>query len=507
MKDLIELLLAEKKLTKLKAEDVKRRWAGSFKIEMPLSSEVLKVAKKMNLSKANYERLVQALVTKPTRTLSGVAIIAVAAKPAACPGKCVYCPRGADAPQSYTGHEPAIMRALSCDYDPCEQVKLRLKQLRAVGHSVDKCELIIMGGTFPAFSLKYKKWFVKRCYDGFNKQTSKSLKNAQRLNETSKNRVVGLTIETRPDWVFPERFLEYGCTRVELGIQSVYDSILKKVKRGHSVKTTVDAVAQLKEHGFKILYQVMLGLPGSSLRKDIQMFKKLFGDKRFKPDMLKIYPTLVVRGSELYDLWKAGKYKPIDEAYVMAVLEAVYKMAPKWVRIHRVQRDIPSDYIEAGPVRSNLRQELVQKWDKLKKRSNEIRFREVGQVYRRLGKRPENEQISVQKYKASGGEEYFISVEDKKQNILLGFCRLRITVCTKAFVRELHVYGETLPLGSKKGAIQHAGRGKKLLARAEELARKHRCESINVISGVGVREYYRRLGYGLKNGYMVRKLK
>ena len=503
MKELIKLLLAEKNLTKDKAEEIKRKWASKKGIPMPLSSEVLKVAKS-SCADAEFEQIRRALVTKPTRTLSGVAVIAVAAKPAKCPGECLYCPKGKNAPKSYTGFEPAIMRARANKFDPYKQVKNRLEQLQAVGHSTDKCELIIMGGTFPAFGLPYKKRFVKRCFDAFNGQSSRGLKAAQKANETAKNRVVGLTIETRPDWVFPEQFLGLGCTRVELGIQSICDDVLEKIKRGHSIKNSVDAIRKLKEHGFKILYQVMLGLPGSSLKKDIAMFKTLFSDERFMPDMLKIYPTLVVKGSELYNMWKRGDYKPIDEAYVMKVLDAVYEMCPSWVRIHRVQRDIPSEHIEAGPIKSNLRQEINKKWDKAGKQSQEIRFREAGHVRQRRGKTPENGQISVQKYKSSGGEEYFIAAEDKKQNILLGFCRLRIAVCKKAFVRELHVYGETLPLGSKKSAVtQHKGWGKQLLQRAEELAKGR---ELFIISGVGVREYYRKLSYVYKDGYMWKKL-
>jgi len=505
MKDLIKRLLASKKLTKEKAEEIKRLWASAKGIEMPLSSEVLKLARSICRG-AEFEKLRRALLTKPTRTLSGVAVVAVAAEPKACPGKCLYCPRGKDSPQSYTGFEPAIMRAKANKYDPYKQVKNRLAQLQATGHPTEKCELIIMGGTFPSFEWKCQEWFVKRCFDAFNGKTSKNLAAAHRLNEHATNRVIGLTLETRPDFVYPKKFLELGCTRVELGIQTVYESILKRVKRGHTVKDSVAAIRKLKENGYKILYQVMLGLPGSNLKKDIAMFEKLFSHDDYRPDMLKIYPTLVVKGSKLYDLWKKGEYKPIDEEYVMKVLDKVYSMCPKWVRIHRVQRDIPREYIEAGPVKSNLRQEINRKWDRENKTSMEIRFREAGQMYRRRGILPENEQILVENYKSSGGEEYFISVEDKKQNILLGFCRLRIAVSKKAFVRELHVYGETLPLGSKKGKVQHRGWGKKLLKRAEEIAKQRQCDSINVISGVGVRAYYANLGYSFKEGYMWKKL-
>lgn len=493
MKPLIKLLTKEQKLTKNKVEKIKKAWARKYKRDLlPLNSEIL-----AGCSKSQRAKLRKVLTTKPTRTLSGVSVVAIMAKPAPCPGSCIYCPKGDEAPQSYTGYEPAAMRARANQYNPYKQVTNRLNQLSSVGHSVEKNELIIMGGTFPSLPWGYQRTFVKKAFDGFNIFKSKSLEEAQKINETAERRVVGLTIETRPDFIYPKRFLELGCTRVELGIQSTDDKILKEVNRNHTIKTTAEATKNLKDSAFKILYHVMPGLPGSTFKSDADMFKTLFTDERFKPDMLKIYPCLIIQGTKLYDLWKAGKYKAIDEEYMLRLLKRVYKLCPKWVRIMRIQRDIPARFIKAGPLKSNLR-EIVMKDIPF---SDEIRFREAGQVYLRKGELPDKIEILIEKYKASGGAEYFISAEDVEKDILLGFCRLRI-INKKAFVRELHVYGESLPIG-KEGKMQHAGWGRKLLGAAEVLAKN--CKELKVISGVGVREYYKKLGYKLKDYYMCKK--
>ncbi len=493
MKNLIKELLSEENLTKAKVEGIKKKWAKKHNFRrIPLNSEIWQ-----KCSKKEKEKLRKVLVTKPTRTISGVSVIAAMIKPSKCPGKCVYCPQGKEAPKSYTGYEPAAMRARLNKFNAYEQVKNRLNQLKAVGHNTDKNELIVMGGTLPAMPWKYQKDFVKECFEGFNGKKSKSLEAAQKINETAENRVIGLTIETRPDFVYPKKFLELGATRVEIGVQTVYDRIFRKVQRGHGTREVKKATKNLKENCFKVLYHLMPGLPESSFKKDVAMFKKIFCNPDYKPDMIKIYPTLVIKGTELYDWWKSGKYKPIDEEYMKNLLKKVYKMAPKWVRIMRVQRDIPARFIEAGPVKSNLREIVMQEI----KSSKEIRFREAGHAYSRERKVPEKVEILVEKYRASKGKEYFISAEDVKKDILLGFCRLRISKRKEAMVRELHVYGTSAQIG-KAGKVQHHGIGKKLMVRAEEIAREKGKKEIIVISGIGVREYYKKLGYKLKDRYM-----
>jgi len=516
MKNLIQSLLKEKNLNKRRVEYLKRNWVRKNKIsKLPLNSEILG-----NCTKDESKKLKSVLLTKPTRTLSGVSIIAIMPKPMGCPGNCTYCPTSKNAPKSYTGFEPSSLRAIRNKYNPYKTVTNRLTQLQKIGHDTSKNEVIVQGGTFPALPWKYQKEYIRGAFDGFNGKVSKTLAEAQKLNETTKNRVVGLTIETRPDWVFPKKFLELGCTRVEMGLQNTDDKILKKVNRGHTVKQFTDSVAELKSHAFKVLYHIMPGLPGSTFKSDLKMFKELFDDERFRPDMMKIYPTLVLKNTKLYKEWKAGEYKPINEEYMEKLLTEVMKMCPKWCRIMRVQRDIPAQFIEAGPVKSNIR-EIV---DKSLDKSKEIRFREVGHVYQRTGKLPKKVEILEENYKASGGTEYFISAEDVEQDILLGFCRLRIqndfggarrsragevdggTGPSPAMIRELHVYGSVVPIGKYGDEVQHKGLGRKLMARAEEIAKKSGKKEIIVISGVGVREYYKMLGYEFKDWYMWKSL-
>jgi len=425
------------------------------------------------------------LRTKPVRSLSGVSVIAVMSKPQDCPhGRCTVCPRGNGAPQSYTGFEPAAMRAMRNNFDPAAQVANRLEQYLATGHEPQKVELIVMGGTFLSFEKRYQKWFVERCISAMNAYPrapkSSTLGEAQRRNEAAKIRCVGMTFETRPDWCDPGWMLSLGCTRVELGVQTLDDDILIKIKRGHTVQDSADATRRLKDSGLKVCYHMMLGLPGSTPEKDFGCFETLFSDERFRPDMLKIYPTLVCEGAEIYSMWKAGKYEPYSEEETIRLLKRIKRIVPEYVRIMRIQRDIPSNRIAAGLKRTNLRERL-----------GGCRCIRCRQAKGDVG----DYKIKVTSYSASGGEEHFISAEGKE---LYGFCRLR--ACGKNFVRELHVYGEETPIG-EKGSVQHRGIGKELLAKAEEVAGG----DVYVTSGIGAREYYRRLGYRRKGFYMLKK--
>ena len=496
MKQLIKQLLSKKGLTYTDINELKKRYADKYKSKLPLNSTILEAA-----TAEQRKKLVKFLKTKPTRTISGVSIIAIMTSPKPCPGRCIYCPQGDNAPKSYTGFEPAAMRAQLNNFDPYKQVQNRLWQLQSTGHDTSKNELIIMGGTFPSLPWAEQKKFVRDAFCGVNNKKSKTLLEAQKINETTANRVVGLTVETRGDFLFPKQFLELGCTRVELGVQSIYPEILKNVKRGYTVSKTASAIQELKDNCFKVLLHVMPGLPGSTFESDVKMFKTLFSDERFKPDMLKIYPTLVIKGTKLYDMWKTGDYKPVDEDYMIKLLKEVYKICPKYLRIMRVQRDIPAPYIESGPKKSNIRQMVLRDL----KTSKEIRFREAGHSQRLRKITPKKVEIVIEKYRASDGDEYFISAEDVKQDILLGFCRLRISKRKEAMIRELHVFGLVTPIG-KSGQIQHTGLGQQLLARAEQIAKEQGKKEIIVISGVGVREYYRKLGYQLKAGYMQKQV-
>lgn len=503
-----ELALSLLKLRNPSRDDIERlkvKWTGKYRTKIPLNSALLD-----SVSGKDKEKLSAMLRTKPTRTLSGVSTIAIMTKPMGCPGKCIYCPSSKIAAKSYTGFEPSAMRAKLNDWDSYKIVKNRLQQLQAVGHSTSKNEVIIQGGTFTALPWDYQYNFIKRAFDAFNNKTAKTLEKAQQLNETADNRVVSLIIETRPDFCRQEdiqKLLQLGATRVELGLQSVYDNVLEIICRGHDLNETKRAIKELKDAGFKVDLHVMLGLPGSTKKKDVEMFRILFEDEDLRPDGLKIYPTAVLPDTKLFDMWKSDRYKPINEKYIIEVLtEAKAKYIPPYVRIKRIMRDIPSTKISAGYERLNLREFIQGKLYELNKPCRCIRCREVGQKYKNEGKLPKNVQLKLIEYEASGGKEFFISFEDNEQDILVGFARLRITK-DRAFLRELHVYGESVPLEkSIKSASQHKGLGKRLLAEAEKLAKENNRKELFVLSGVGVRDYYRKLGYTTKNYYMCKLL-
>lgn len=443
------------------------------------------------LSRADFETPL--LLTKPTRSLSGVSVVAIMTSPQQCPGKCIYCPRG-EAAQSYTGYEPAAMRAKQNDFDAFKQTMNRLEQLSESGHPTDKIEVIIMGATFTAMPKDYQIEFVLGMFNALNGKESPTLEEAHKINETAKHRCIGLTFEIRPDYCSDEeikQMLSFGATRVELGVQTVFDDVYEKVNRGHTVQDVVDATKRLKNAGLKVSYHLMPGLPGSTKEKDIEMFKTVFTDDRFKPDMIKIYPCLLAKrefydNDEVYKLYNSGEWKPLTNEEAVSIIAEAKKYFPYWVRVMRIQRDIPAPYIEAGVTAGNLR-ELVQQ--KLKEPCKCIRCREIGRVDETA-----EPKLVWREYNASGGKEIFFSIETDKA--LFGFLRLRGNM-----VRELHVYGPEAKIG-EKGKIQHTGIGKTLLSAAE----KEATNKISIISGVGAREYYRRFGYSLEAPYMVKYL-
>jgi len=469
-------------------------------------------------------------VRKPTRMLSGVTIVAVMTRPINCPhGRCAYCPGGPEVgtPQSYVGEEPALMRALRNCFDPYEQVRDRLKQYLILGHTPSKIDLIVMGGTFTAMPLSYRVWFMTNVLEAFNRfpepkpEVLPSWEEAQARNEVARIRVIGITYETRPDWCSEshvDEMLYLGGTRVEIGVQSIYDDVLIRIERGHTVKDVIEATRVLKDSGFKVVYHIMPGLPGSDVDRDLEMIKELFSNPDFMPDMLKIYPTLVIKGTKLYRWWLRGGYEALDDTEAVELISEMYRYIPKWVRVMRVQRDVPAPIIEAGPTYGNLR-ELVERRALRKGLSiNEIRFREVGRALRR-GAKVSNVVITKEYYEASNGVEVFIAAEDTQSNVLVGLLRLRIPSSKAhrpeidgrtAIVRELHVYGPQVPVDSvDPEAWQHKGWGRKLLFTAEEIARyEFSMRKMIILSGIGVREYYRRLGYRRPNNspYMIKYL-
>ena len=432
-------------------------------------------------------------VRKPTKTLSGVAPLALMIKPRACKhGTCLYCPT-LEAPQSYTPKSPAVMRAILLKYNPFEQVTARLKSYNVMNHPTDKIELIIMGGTFLDYPVGYQESFIKACYDGLNNKKSRDLEDAKKINEKATHRCVALCIETRPDVCGKKeirRMLRFGCTRVELGVQAIDDKIYKKVKRGHTVKDVIDATKRLREAGFKIGYHIMPGIPGSNKKKDIEMFKKIFLNPAFKPDQLKIYPCQVIKGSGLENNYYKRKYKPYTEQELKKLILKFLHLTPRYCRIMRIMREIPPDYLISGTTRIDLRKDIEDEMRKDKKEINEIRFREIG-LRSRYGEIDSKVELKVTKYKANG-DEYFLEIVNK-DNILFGLLRLHVNK-GDAVVRELHVYGQAINLG-KKGKTQHKGLGKQLLGKAEEIVKEKGINNLKIISGVGVREYYEKLGY------------
>jgi elongator complex protein 3 len=457
---------------------------------------------------------------KFTRTISGVTPLAVMTRPASCPGKCIYCPTYADAPQSYTPESPAVLRAKVSDFDAGRQVKVRLQMFDDMGHPTDKIELIIMGGTFLAQPVDYQYQFVKDCYDAMNGIEAATLEDAKHLNETARHRCTGLCIETRPDWCGDaeiKRMLEFGTTRVELGVQTLSDDIYRLVGRGHGVAAVVDATQRLRESGFKVYYHWMPGLPGATPEKDLEMSKMLWTDVKFRPDGLKLYPTMVVQGTELEKWYHDGRYRPYDNAAMVDLITGIKAMVPKYVRISRVLRDIPSRYIVAG-LKDSLR-DIVR--EQMKEKDIEchcIRCREYGHRARDGWEIGEPRLVRVD-YDAAGGKEIFLSFEDESET-LFGLLRLRIQSALVpmlgegekgevALIRELHVFGPEVPLNEQvAGAAQHKGLGKALLREAERIAQdEFNAQQMVALSGTGAKEYYRESGYRSQGDYMVKTLK
>lgn len=441
-------------------------------------------------------------IRKPTKTLAGVTPIAAMIKPKKCPhGTCLYCP-SLNVPQSYTPLSPPVIRAKMLNYSPYKQIQARLKAFKLMNHPTSKIELIIMGGTFLSYPKKYQFNFIKRCYDALNNKKSKNLEQAKKLNEKAKHRCVALCIESRPDITEKDikNLIKFGCTRVELGVQAIDDKIYKFVNRGHTLADVINTTRMLKDAGFKIGYHIMPGLPLSNPEKDLEMIKEIFSSENFKPDQLKIYPCQVLQGSGLEKLYNKGKYKPYTKEQTQELLIKILKEIPEYVRVMRIMREIPPNYLIAGTTRIDLRKDIEEEIRKRKIKLKEIRFREIGFN----PKANKKIKLKITKYPASRGTEYFLELVNK-DNILFGLLRLRIS--NKAIIRELHVYGKTLSIGEhSKESFQHKGLGKLLIKKAEDITRKSNIKELKIISGVGVRDYYRKLGYKLKDYYMVKSL-
>jgi elongator complex protein 3 len=563
LEQIVLKLSAAKPLSEKALFNLVRTAAGQAQISAPEKSELLAAyrkllkAKKIKLNK----NLEQFLTKRAVRTLSGVAVISVLTKPQACPGNCLFCPTEKAMPKSYLSNEPAVMRAILNNFDPFRQVTMRLKALQANGHATDKIELIVMGGTWSYHSPQYQSWFIKRCFEALNGRASTSLSAAQKKNETAKHRCIGLTLETRPDYITPteiKRLRNFGCTRVELGIQHTDNAILKLNRRGHTTAQSIAAIKLLKDAGFKINLHLMPNLYGSTPAKDLAMFKKIYTDGNYMPDMVKIYPCVVNEHADLYKLYKQKKYKPYTDKQLLGLLVKIKKITPPWVRITRLIRDIPEESIVAGNKITNLRQLLQEQAKRDGWQCQCIRCREAGhQPIRQshdlsshsslslrhsytpsshscAGRNPvaksetskflsaswrkakNDMELKIRTYQANDGTEYFLSFESPDEKILYAFLRLRLPefpdksilpeLTNAALIRELHTYGQLAELG-EAGEVQHLGLGKKLLAEAEKIARQAGFKRIAVISGIGVRQYYQKNGYSPAGTYLSKNIK
>lgn len=482
------------------------------------------------------------------RTASGVAPLTVMTKPFPCPGKCVYCPTDVRMPKSYIPSQPAAQRGFRQRFDPYTQVFARLKAMSMTGHEVSKVELRVLGGTWSSYPKQYQKWFLKRCLQAMNefpeqmekeefkiqkegvknpygkdhvvsKLVIRSIKGSAlkwdevvRENETAKVKCIGINVETRPDHIDKaevRRLRRLGVTKVEIGVQTTDDRVQEITKRGHDLACVREATKLLKDAGFKISYHMMPNLPGSSVELDKKMIGELFENGSYQPDYLKIYPCVVMPKTALAVTYKKGEFEPYDDATLEEVLLEELRSVPEWCRIDRLARDIPADEIEAGFKVSNIRQILEKRLEKEGTPSKDIRSREIKEADFEM----KNVELVVREYEASGGKELFLAYEDVKQDKLIALLRLRIPGKTfipelkgAGLVREVHVYGKQIPVGSSGGKKQHVGWGTKLLKDAERISKDIGMERVAVIAGIGTREYYAKKGYCLDGTYMVKEI-
>ncbi len=471
--------------------------------------------------------LLDRLRMKPVRTLSGVTTVTVLTKPYPCPGKCIFCPTDVRMPKSYLPDEPGAMRGVEHEFDPYAQVRSRIASLEALGHPTDKIELLILGGTWSSYRRDYQEWFVRRCFEALNAAEKEiqhegeatvldpdALREAQAFNEGTAHRNVGLVIETRPDEITPDelRWLRHlGVTKVQMGAQSLDDRILEINQRGHDVECTRRATKLLRAAGFKIVLHWMPNLHGATHESDRVDFARLW--EGFCPDEIKIYPNQLLANAELYEYWKRGEFKPYTTEQLIDLLADIKPSIPRYCRVNRVIRDIPSTNVVDGNRRTSLRQDVHAEMRRRGTRCQCVRCREV------RGREVEAGALELDDlvYAADGAEEHFISYvtpDDK----LAGFVRLSLPKADAAetglkdldgvaLIREVHVYGQSLPVGAEReGAAQHAGLGTKLLERAEAIAKEKGFGRMAVISAVGTRQYYLERGFRRGEFYLVREL-
>lgn len=511
------------------------------------NAEFIKIYKYLNLENQQLRNLI---TKKKCKSNSGVLVITVltSAHPQyinedgelktarfSCKHDCAYCPNEpahegnnwVAQPRSYLYSEPAVLRANANDFDPIKQMNSRLSSLINMGHIPDKLEIIVLGGTWCEYPRNYQDRFINELYYSANiyfdsdpKRPKFSLEEEIEINETAKIHIIGLTLETRPDTINIEEianFRRYNCTRIQLGVQHTHNNVLKKINRGHTIECAYDAIKLLKNNCYKVDIHIMPNLPGSSYEIDKAMLEEVLYDERIQVDQYKIYPTAIVPFTKIKKWFDKGSYIPYDDQLLYELIKEFKKNVQKYKRLNRIIRDIPGHYIEGGYSTKfvNMRQLLQDDMRLNSWRCKCIRCREIKGNSVSL----DNIKMNIEKYRASGGDEYHISFDsDCEKNYLVGFLRLRLYNSSEAgndmvlpsikgcaLIRELHVYSNLNSVGDKiEGSLQHKGFGKQLVAKAEELAIENGYNKIAIISGTGVREYYKKLGYNLIDTYMIK---
>ncbi len=559
---ILQDLIESKPKSKKAFDSSRRKCASRLRICQPSNRQILERYRD-RIADGSIEEdleLLKLMKKAGIRNSSGIAVITSLVKPYACPGKCVYCPTEVRMPKSYLASEPAAARSLRLDFNPYQLMKQRIEMLESNGHATDKIEYITKGGTWNAYPLKYQYWYMLESFKACNNPgrehpipeteeadwddlplsaLQEAIAAEKAYNETAPHRLIGVTFETRPDALTPKSMWHMrmqGCTRVELGLQAPDNDILTLIKRGHSVDQFRQAMYWLRRIGFKVDLHFMPDLPGTTPDHDIEMYQSLFSDTSLRPDMVKIYPNTVIESAELYEWLQDGRYTPYGEKELFRALSQMKLDTPRYCRISRLIRDIPTNEIAAGNGITNLRELLSSQLKKEGKRCVCLRCREIARHPKILAEATSID-IFDDVYETIGGTEHFITFEDAKRTAVYGFLRLRLPNTTRlsfnepllqkkelmfekqisvhfpdfsedvAFIRELHVYGDLIGIGKRDAdASQHKGLGKKLMAAAEDIARTHGYKKIAVISGVGVRGYYRKLGYELVGSYMMKVL-
>lgn len=506
---ILEEALAKKPKSAAELQKIKNKYSKKFNMHSPSNYELNRFYIKSDLPKDN--NLQKLLQKRQVRSMSGVSVITVLTKPYPCPGKCVYCPGEAGMPKSYLSNEPAAMRALLNNFNPEQQIKKRLISLENQGHPTDKIELIVLGGTFSFYPRRYQRDFIRNCFNALNGGKKElKLTTAQKKNEKAKHRVVGLSLETRPDYLTKDEviwFRELGCTKVQLGVQHLDNKVLDYVKRGHHKEDSVQAIKFAKDAGLKVCLHMMPNLPGSTPAKDLKMFEELFKNPDLRPDYLKVYPCTATPFSELEKWVKKGKYKSYSDKQLRELLIKIKALIPKYVRIERLIRDIPGESIIEGSKITNLRQELKRLYNV---KCNCIRCREIKD--QKID--PKKLKFHKLEFDSSEGKELFLTYDQGQK--LCSMLRLRFPSREQvvpeidrstSVIREVHTYGTQLKIDKQsRGEAQHLGLGKKLLKEAEQISKKAGYKKIAVISSIGTREYYKKFDYKLEGTYMTKNL-